>query len=351
MESEYHQRGPVIAVGGVLVLVVLFVIGFSLLLPAIQAASEAGRRAGCIKRFKQLGLGFQNMESAKGRFPPSCHVKKDAEGNIISLDGWSWCIDILPYMEAKSIYDTLDIAGGVPLDGTTAHADALAWIMYELQCPSFEGSRYVDSATEAEAITNYKVIGATHMESLNVASPNPTVPRYNTLDRTKHPDGVIYPGSRHGVKQIPDGSSRTVLIVESVEQNVARWTVGNETCVVALPPTVTFEGPTDSIPYWHPTGYTPGQFWGDSTIPPAINKTYLNWDYDAIPYDDGGISTPSAAASGPIKYGPSSHHVDVTNHGFADGSVHAISNDIDAALYMFMVTRNNSDPVSSYSEE
>ncbi len=32
---------------------------------------------------------------------------------------------------------------------------------------------------------------------------------------------------------------------------------------------------------------------------------------------------------------------------FADGSVHAISNAIDRALYMFVVTRNGGDPVPS----
>jgi len=259
------------------------------------------------------------------------------------MDGWSWCVDILPYMEKGRLYDTLDTEGGVPLepnaDGTTSHADALACVLYgQFQCPSFEGSPYVDSWTETEAITNYKVMGASHMESLNVASPNPTVPRY-APDSDRHPDGVSYPGSRHGISDISDSTSWMALLVESVEQNAARWTVGNETCVVGLPPVVTFER-SGVVPYWHPTGYT-STFWSNSTIPAAINRTYLNWDYDASLYDDGGISTPSEA--GPIKYGPSSHHVGVTMHGFADGSAHAIDNNIDAALYMFLTGRNNGD--------
>ena len=262
----------------------------------------------------------------------------------MSLDGWSWFRDIYPYT-INHIYNPL--VGG-PLDGTAENAQALAAIWPELHCPSFEGSPYVDPKTKTEAITNYKALGATHLESLNVASPNPTVPRY-APDSDRHPDGAIYPGSRHGVDDFSDGTSRTILFVETVEQNVARWTVGNETCLVALPPTVTFEKVAAS--YWHPTDYTADQFWGNSTIPATINKTYLNWDYDAIPYDDGGISTPSAAASGPIKYGPSSHHKGVTNHGFADGSVHSINNDIDAALYMFLTTRNGGDPTNRSNSE
>ena len=55
------------------------------------------------------------------------------------------------------------------------------------------------------------------------------------------------------------------------------------------------------------------------------------------------MSTPSTAASEPIRLGPSSDHSGVTNHLYADGSVHAISNAIDAAAYMFIITRNGGD--------
>lgn len=335
-----------------LVIIVILAVLLCLMIPAIQEAREAARRATCIKHFKQLGLGFQNMESALGRFPPSCHVKMDAEGKIVSLDGWSWCVDLLPYMENRALWTTLDTDQGVPLqpnaDGTNSHAAALATVLPELICPSFRGNPYVNMKTKAEAITNYKALGATHLESLNVASPSPTVPRY-APDSDWHPDGAIYPGSVHGINAFKsDGSSRTAILVETVEQTVARWTVGNECALVGLPPAVTF---ARNYTYYHPSGYTANSFWDESTIPPDINKTYLEWDYETNPYSDGGVSTPSADASGRIKYGPSSDHVGVTNHGFADGSVHAINNQIDAALYFFVITRTNSDPVPSLDRQ
>ena len=44
-----------------------------------------------------------------------------------------------------------------------------------------------------------------------------------------------------------------------------------------------------------------------------------------------------------MKYGPSSDHPGTVNHLFADGSVHPLANDIDAATYMFMITRDGQE--------
>ena len=53
-------------------LVVITIIGVltALLLPAVQAAREAARKAQCINNMKQMGLAMHNYESAHGVFPP-----------------------------------------------------------------------------------------------------------------------------------------------------------------------------------------------------------------------------------------------------------------------------------------
>ena len=103
----------VIAIIGILI---------ALLLPAVQAAREAARRAHCTNNLKQIGLGLHNYLSSNKVFPPSFCIKP---GTTLSGNNGSWSVHgrILPYLEQQTAYDVvqLDVAwdaqlgSGVPM--------------------------------------------------------------------------------------------------------------------------------------------------------------------------------------------------------------------------------------------
>ena len=76
-----------------------------LLLPAVQAAREAARRAQCINNLKQLGLAAHNYVSINNVYP--CQ----SINNTIN-PGWawepSWAAAILPMMEQTPIYNSIN---------------------------------------------------------------------------------------------------------------------------------------------------------------------------------------------------------------------------------------------------
>ena len=77
-------------------LVVIAIIGIlvALLLPAVQAAREAGRRASCSNNLKQMGLAVHNWHDTFKNLPPS---RLD--------DGFAdWAVMILPQMEQQNLF-------------------------------------------------------------------------------------------------------------------------------------------------------------------------------------------------------------------------------------------------------
>ncbi len=77
-------------------------VGVALLLPAVQAAREAARRAQDMNNMKMIMLAMLNYESAYGKYPSDI---TDKEGNKLL----SWRVAILPYMEEQALYNAFHL--------------------------------------------------------------------------------------------------------------------------------------------------------------------------------------------------------------------------------------------------
>lgn len=85
-------------------LVVIAIIGIliALLLPAVQAAREAGRRAQCTNNMKQVALGLHNYHGARKELPGGSHY--DPYDNFVPPLNLTWAGKLLPYIEAEPLY-------------------------------------------------------------------------------------------------------------------------------------------------------------------------------------------------------------------------------------------------------
>jgi prepilin-type N-terminal cleavage/methylation domain-containing protein/prepilin-type processing-associated H-X9-DG protein len=129
-------------------LVVIAIIGVlvGLLLPAVQQAREAARRAACVNKLKQLALACLSHESAKGYYPPQKggtyygYATGLAANQQLNVGRRSGFVELTPFIEEGRIYDQVQ-AGGFPdrqPGGPNAWAGWSPWntAPTALRCPS-----------------------------------------------------------------------------------------------------------------------------------------------------------------------------------------------------------------------
>jgi len=314
-------------------LVVIAIIGvlIALLLPAVQQAREAARRAQCNNNLKQIGLAMHNYLSACRQFP----------GNIPDWNGdgiaqpHTWMVMILPYLDQTALYDRLNLShagnGGSWVNALFQNKTAYNAQISVYVCPSdsFQSKDY--------DIYNGFVPGKTQSVNYCGTMTGPFSTPYGSgkpyLEGMYTPlDGPAWLSSptllwgspyadRIREKDVVDGLTKTFVVMEKQ--------------AIALEPDGTLNSQTwfNTIPWWTlGTIINATPWWMTPTILPetwGINPKFFptqdyyynvpTWDYSAS-FHPGGV-----------------------NALLGDGSVQFVSQSVDRRVLRNSLTRAKGD--------
>jgi len=317
-----------------------------------------------------------------------------------TMAGFSWIVKILAYMGEQTTYELISnrsnrfnhtvapFASTMTQSGTAITAGSaqitnrhLATLDFDfLHCPSYSGEpfsfklgqqpapnggqpqTYVATTVAplqgialtppiGLAITNYVALSATHMNCMSVTP---------TTGVAEPPNGALIPTRPMKLSGIADGQSKTFLLCETREQGFNSWYDGSTAWTVGIlastgnyhsPATglvaadKTFDANTNPLTLWRSSATTtPGRNalnFGSLANQGAPKDIFLS-----APGSGGSLVTAATGVSSnnPWGFGPSSEHPGVVQHLVADGAVKTISQEIDATLYMRLITRAGKEP-------
>jgi prepilin-type N-terminal cleavage/methylation domain-containing protein/prepilin-type processing-associated H-X9-DG protein len=207
MSADLH-RTRLFSAGFTLVelLVVIAIIGIliALLLPAVQAAREAGRRTECANHLHQWGLAAHMYHDVNRTLPPGLNRPGGtAPFNIEPDTGrrYGWPVALLPFIEQQALRDRyIDIPAQFNLNRSN-NGGISAEVISIMKCPSNGITSYLDTTSEPPtiwAVTAY--CGCAGRRA------------WRTRDQTR--DGIFYRNRMHGLGEITDGTSNTLMFGE-----------------------------------------------------------------------------------------------------------------------------------------
>lgn len=341
-------------------LVVIAIIGIlvGLLLPAVQAAREAGRRAHCLNNLKQLALACNNFHTQLGHLPPGGRLADEnkelpfAGGDSCHYDKGSWLLYCQPYMENNNLFDKIpnmnyfNVADPKDPKNNSIRmamdAGVLPVIMRPtLRCPSDDGSfdfalsnymasmgpQCTDWAPSAlNPFHQYCDPAGSGLGDWGYLGPIPGNPKRNSPAGSAHNLNMIRGAfGRTGVyvrfESITDGLSNTLLCGEALPA-MNKWFMEPGAGV----------GPnTYTIPNW--ASALSGNSGGTTMIP--IN--YFTPDRTS-----GNVKSWDNIN---VSWGFKSRHPEGSQFAFVDGSVRIITQRVDMKIYQLLGCRNDRQPI------
>jgi prepilin-type N-terminal cleavage/methylation domain-containing protein/prepilin-type processing-associated H-X9-DG protein len=202
-------------------LVVIAIIGVlvGLLLPAVQSARETARRMQCANHLKQIGLGLHNYHDVHQKFPPGqliWNVDAPMQGLRPRTRLFGWNVPLLPFIERRNLYETVDFSWYPQISNANDIVGFGADYVDLYLCPSNPFLVGVDwtancnprarSCEEDTTPTHYSGVADDVSEFHNGVSGWPTA----------RGRGMFYIASSLGFRDVLDGTSNTLFVVENV---------------------------------------------------------------------------------------------------------------------------------------
>ncbi len=305
-------------------LVVITIIGIliALLLPAVQAAREAARRAHCANNLKQIGLALHGYHEAKRSFPPG-NIQRTA-GNCpgmgeptasYSTRFGNWMIAILPYIEQSALYDSYDLSytNESPENRAVRETKVAAYVCpsdYTVDEPIVPASGPAAAAGAKYAPGSYRAVSGRSDDGMNYLDSEMMYDYDRNSRGPIHVVGVWGYGCET-MAHVRDGTSNTLLVGE------------------------------------HSTATSPGRrtFWAYSFAyysqsGVAAQERILWGDYDRC-VEAGGIG-----GDNPCKRGWGSFHPGGLHFVLCDGTVRFLNSTIDVQLFADLATIDGGEVAS-----